>query len=83
LETRDAELAGGGRSDHPKIHAEQATATTDLWHPINQKLKKKFEVVDVGVVRVFIPNLFLLKGVHPPNKKPKEKKTANLQLSAS
>ena len=27
---------GRGRSDHPKIHAEQATSTTDLWHPINQ-----------------------------------------------
>ena len=33
-------------------------------------IKIKIEVVDVGVVRVFIPNLFLLKGVHPPILRP-------------
>ena len=44
------------RSMHTKPHLQHTCSILSI----------KIEVVEVGVVRVFIPNIFLLKGVHPP-----------------
>ena len=48
------------RSMHSKLHLQHTCSI----------LLIKIEVVEVGVVRVLIPNIFLLKGVHPPILRP-------------
>ena len=49
------------RSMHSKLHLQHTCGILSI----------KIEVVEVGVVRVFIPNFFLLKGVHPPILRPR------------
>src|SRR6056300_1076329 len=48
------------RSMQTKLHLQHTCSILSI----------KIEVVEVGVVLVFIPNFFLLKGVHPPSLKP-------------
>ena len=57
---RETNRVGGDRiilrSIHSKLHLQHTCSILSI----------KIEVVEVGVVRVFIPNIFLLRGVHPP-----------------
>ena len=45
-----------------KLHLQQTCGILSI--------KIEIEVVEVGVVLVFIPNFFLLKGVYPPILRP-------------
>ena len=49
------------RSMQSKLHLQKTCGILSI----------KIEVVEVGVVLVFIPNIFLLKGVHPPILRPR------------
>ena len=61
---RETNRVGGDRiilrSMHNKLHLQHTCSTLFI----------KIEVVEVGVVLVFIPNFFLLKGVYPPILRP-------------